>query len=98
MVPLFARWVRLSIKESVAASIACVGFISLPGIVTHQLLGNINWVYALGLMLAVVPGAWLGASLAVRAQERNLRIVVATVLGLVAAGYAIAETLALIGS
>lgn len=97
MVPLFARWVRLTVKESVAASIACVGFIALPGIVTHHFLGNINWVYALGLTVAVVPGAWLGASLAVRAQERHLRILVACALGLVAVSYAAAETIALVG-
>ncbi|MFZ4515575.1 MAG: sulfite exporter TauE/SafE family protein [Acidimicrobiia bacterium] len=91
MVPLFVRWIRLTVKEAVAASIACVGIIAVPGIVTHQLLGNINWTYALGLMIAIVPGAWLGASLAVRAQEQHLRIAVAGVLGLIAIGYAIGE-------
>ena len=96
MVPLFARWVRLSVKESVAASIACVGIIAVPGIITHQLLGNINWVYALGLSIAVIPGAWLGASLAIRAQEQTLRIIVAVALGLVAVSYAVAETIALV--
>lgn len=96
MVPLFARWVRLTVKEAVAASIACVAIIAVPSIITHQFLGNINWTYALGLSIAVIPGAWLGASLAIRAQERHLRILVACVLGAIAIGYAVAETIALV--
>lgn len=97
MVPLFVRWIRLTVKEAVAASIACVGVIAVPGIITHQLLGNINWTYAVGLMIAIVPGAWLGASIAVRAQERHLRMVVAVVLSLIALGYAIGEVVSWLG-
>jgi hypothetical protein len=87
---------NLTVKEAVAASIACVAIIAVPSIITHQFLGNINWTYALGLSLAVIPGAWLGASLAIRAQERHLRVLVACVLGTIAVGYAIAETIALL--
>lgn len=97
MVPLFVRWVRLSVKEAVAASIGCVAIIAVPGIITHHLQGNINWMYALGLTIAVIPGAWLGASLAVRAPEQRLRVLVAGVLGAIAVGYGAAEILALVG-
>jgi uncharacterized membrane protein YfcA len=43
----------------------------------------------------VVPGARLGAHLAIRSSDRSLRALVGVVLGLMALGYAIGELLSL---
>ena len=91
MVPLFTAWVRLSIKEAIGTSLACVGILAVPGVITHQLLGHIDWFFALPLSIAVIPGARIGAHLAIRSTDRALRIRVATVLGLIAVIYAIGE-------
>ena len=95
MVPAFTGWVRLSIKEALGTSLACVGVLAVPGTITHALLGNIDWLYALPLCVGVVPGAQLGSHLAIRSSDRALRMIVGFGLGLIALGYASGEILAL---
>jgi uncharacterized membrane protein YfcA len=95
MVPLFTSWVRLSIKEALATSLACVGVLAIPGMITHAALGHIDWLFALPLSVGVVPGASLGAHLTLRSSDRSLRVMVGVVLGLIAVVYGVGELLAL---
>jgi len=95
MVPAFSEWLRLPIKQAVGTSLACVGLLAVPSTVAHLWLGDINWAFALPLCLAVVPGARVGARLALRSTDRGLRLSVATLLGAVAFVYAAGELLAL---
>jgi uncharacterized protein len=95
MVPLFTTWVRLSIKEALATSLACVGVLAIPGMITHAALGHIDWLFALPLCVGVVPGARLGAHLTIRSSDRTVRILVGVVLGVIALVYAAGEILAL---
>lgn len=96
MVPAFASWMRLPIKEALGTSLVCVGLLAVPGTIAHQLLGHINWAYALPLCLSVIPGARLGAALAIRSSDRLLRLMVASVLGAIAVVYAGGELLSLV--
>ncbi len=96
MVPAFTAWVRMPLKAALATSLACVGVLAVPGLITHAALGHINWLYALPLCVGVVPGARLGAHLTIRSEDRTLRLLVGIVLGVIAVGYGIAETLALV--
>jgi uncharacterized protein len=96
MVPAFAAWVRLTIKEAVATSLLCVGALAVPGTITHAFLGNINWAFAIPLCIAVIPGARIGAHLAIRASARRLRLTVAIGLGVIAIAYAVGEVIALV--
>ena len=96
MVPAFASWVRLTIKESVATSLLCVGALAIPGMITHAVLGNIDWAFAIPLAIAVIPGAQLGAHLAIRSSERSLRLTVAIGLGSIAIVYGVGEIVALV--
>src|SRR4051794_25023172 len=96
MVPAFVTWARMGLKESLGTSLACVGILAIPGMITHQLLGHINWSYALPLCIGVIPGARVGANLTIRSSDRTLRIAVATVLGLIALVYAVGELIALV--
>jgi len=96
MVPAFVSWVRLPIKEAVGCSLACVGILAVPGTITHQLLGHIDWAFALPLCIAVIPGARVGAHLAIRSSDRGLRLSVAIVLGTIAIIYAAGEIVALV--
>jgi uncharacterized membrane protein YfcA len=95
MVPAFSEWIGLSIKEAVATSLACVGILAVPSTITHARLGDINWAYAIPLSVGVIPGARLGAHLAIRSSDRGLRLKVAALLGTVALIYAAGELLAL---
>ena len=96
MVPAFAGWLRLTIKESVATSLLCVGALAVPGTITHAVLGNINWAFAIPLSIGVIPGARIGAHLAIRASARRLRLTVAIGLGAIAIAYAAGEIAALV--
>ena len=96
MVPAFVGWVRLPIKEAVGCSLACVGILAVPGTITHALLGHIDWAFALPLCVAVIPGARVGAHLAIRSSDRALRLSVAVVLGSIAIVYAAGEIIALV--
>jgi len=95
MVPLFTTWVRLSIKEALATSLACVGVLAIPGMITHAALGHIDWLFALPLCVGVIPGARLGAHLTIRSSDRTVRLLVGVILGLIAVIYAAGEILAL---
>jgi uncharacterized membrane protein YfcA len=95
MVPAFSGWVRLTIKEAVATSLVCVGALAVPGTIAHALLGHVDWGLAIPLSIAVIPGARVGANLAVRATDRGLRRGVGIVLGTVAVIYATGEIVAL---
>jgi uncharacterized membrane protein YfcA len=96
MVPAFTGWVRLPIKEALATSLACVGVLAIPGMITHAFLGNIDWLFAIPLCIGVVPGANFGAKLTIRSSDRTMRILVGTVLGTIAVVYGAGELLALL--
>jgi uncharacterized membrane protein YfcA len=95
MVPGFNQFVGLRLKETIATSLVCVGIFAIPGTVTHAVLGDINWRFAILLAVGVVPGARLGAAAAIRAERDRLRLVVALFLGAIALTYGIGEVIAL---
>ena len=96
MVPAFTNWVGLPLKRAIATSLVCVGLVCIPGTITHQLLGDIDWLFAVPLMVTAIPGARVGAHLAIRASDRALRITVASVLGTIAIVYGVVELVALV--
>ncbi|HYT26684.1 MAG TPA: sulfite exporter TauE/SafE family protein [Actinomycetota bacterium] len=96
LVPGFGELLGLPIKAAIATSLACVGILAIPGTVTHALLGDIDWRFAALLALGVVPGARLGAAVAVRAAERPLRLGLGALLGLIAVWYMASELRALV--
>ena len=96
MVPAFVQLARMEVKAAIATSLVCVGAFAVPGTVTHALLGHIDGRVAVALIVGVVPGARLGAALAIRATDRRLRLTVATFLGATAVLYAAAELTALL--
>jgi len=59
------------------------------------LLHDIDWRFAAFLAVGVIPGARLGAALAIRSTDRRLRLSVALFLGVVALIYGIGEIAAL---
>jgi len=97
MVPAFVHFVRMEVKAAIATSLVCVGLFAIPGATTHALLGHVDWRVAAALIVGVVPGARVGASLAIRASDRRLRVTVATFLAITAVIYAAAELTALTG-
>jgi hypothetical protein len=70
----------------------------IPGTIVHALLGNIDWTAALLLALGAVPGARVGATIALGTREATLRVLVGTFLGLIALAYGIAQAVDLVRS
>lgn len=95
MVPGFTEAARIPLKTAIATSLVCVGFFAVPGTLAHWRVGDIDWRTAILLSVGVVPGARLGAHLAVRTAEARLRVVVAAFMGLIAVVYAVTEATAL---
>ncbi len=95
LVPAFNEVLGLRLKSAIATSLACVGILAVPGSVTHAVLGDIDWRLALLLTVGAVPGARIGAAVAIATSDRRLRLVVAVGLGAVALVYAGGEFAAL---
>jgi uncharacterized membrane protein YfcA len=100
MVPAFISLLRLPTKTALGTSLAVITFTVIPNIVAQSFAapctsfescGNINWSAALLLSIGVVPGAWLGAKLSIRAPERTLRIVMVIAIAAIAVIYAVRE-------
>ena len=95
MVPGFQGLLGVPIKRAIATSLVCVGCFAVPGTITHTLNGSIDWRFAFWLAVGVVPGAALGAVLAIRADDRRLRVAFGSFLIVVAVVYGVGELAAL---
>jgi uncharacterized membrane protein YfcA len=92
LVPGFTELGKVPLKTAIATSLVCVGLFAVPGTITHYLLhGIVWWPWAVLLAVGVVPGARLGARLAMRTTDVRLRAAVAIFLGAVAVLYLIGE-------
>ncbi|HYL51764.1 MAG TPA: sulfite exporter TauE/SafE family protein [Acidimicrobiia bacterium] len=96
MVPAFAGWVGMPLKETIATSLACVGVFAIPGTLVHWYLGHIDWTFAITLAIGVIPGAQFGAHFTITSSERVLRTTVGAALMVIAVIYAGGELLALV--
>lgn len=94
MLPVFTRLLRIPVKEAVASSLVAVAIFSVPALVAHAALGNINWAYSVLLILGVVPGAQLGAHVTVGASDRTVRTLAGAFFVLLAVVYGVSELVA----
>jgi uncharacterized protein len=95
MVPAFRSLMDVPIKRAIATSLVCVGCFAIPGTITHAINDDIDWRFALWLAVGVIPGARLGALLAIKASDHRLRVAFGSFLGVVAVIYAAGELYAL---
>jgi hypothetical protein len=97
LVPVFTVLLRMPVKTALGTSLAVVAAQAIPGTAVHALLRHIDWPVAAGLSIGVVPGARLGANLAVAAQDDALRVVVGLGMAALALAFGANEFRALIG-
>lgn len=98
MLPVFIRGFAMPTKLAVGTSLAVIAVTVPPNIIGHALAHNIDWAAALLLCLGVVPGARIGALLAIKSPERRLRRFMAVTLAIVALTYAGTELVKIFGS
>jgi uncharacterized membrane protein YfcA len=96
MVPAFAVVLGMPLKRALGTSLVVISALVVPGTAVHWALGHIDWAIFLVLTIGVVPGARLGATLALGASERTLRMAVGAFLLVVAILYGIDELVALV--
>ena len=94
LVPLMTGPLRIPPKTAVASSLVAVAIFSIPALVTHAVLGHIVWIYALPLMIGVVPGARLGSRITVGASDRTVRIIFGIFVIAIGAVFAVTEAAA----
>lgn len=87
MVPAFASVLGMPLKRALGTSLFVMPALALAAAIQHVILGNVDWAIAGALLVGVIPGAFLGARLALRAKERSLRLAVGSFLLVVAVLY-----------
>ena len=96
MVPGFSQLLGMPLITAIATSLVCAGIFAIPATITHSLLGTIEWRFAILLIVGAVPGARLGARLAMRASDSRLEGAVGVMVTIIAVVYAIGELFALL--
>ncbi len=91
LVPLFVHRLGLTVRESTATSLVCVGILAVPSIIAHSFIGDINWTVSTLLTIGTIPGAYFGARLAMKVTDKLFRLSAATVLSIVALIYGVSE-------
>jgi uncharacterized membrane protein YfcA len=94
MVPVFTRMLRIPVKEAIASSLVAVAIFSIPALITHALLGHINWAFAIPLTIGVVPGAQIGSRITVGASDKTVRTMAGIFFVVLAVVYGSSEVLA----
>ncbi len=97
MVPLLAGWLGMPLKRALGTSLLAIVALVVPGTVVHAALGHIDVGIGLALAVGAIPGARLGAALALGAKERTLRLVIGAGLFAVSVGYAVDQAAAMLG-
>jgi len=95
LVPAYTGLLRMPAKRAVATSLVAVAIFSVPAMITHTLLGHINWAYALPLVVGVVPGAQVGAKVTIHGSETRLRFLMGLFFTVLALVYGAGELMSL---
>jgi uncharacterized membrane protein YfcA len=75
MVPLLVLWAGYAQRQAHALSLGAIIPISIAGIATYGIAGEVAWWDALALAAGSIVGAPIGAGLLARIDERLLKLV-----------------------
>lgn len=95
MMPAFTSVLKIPVRVAAASSLVAVAIFSIPAVVTHALLGHIDWFYAGWLAAGAIPGARVGARITMSVDERVVGLCFAVFLFVLAVVMGTAEYLAL---
>jgi uncharacterized membrane protein YfcA len=98
IVPALAGMLGVPLKRALGTSLVAVVVLVIPGTIVHAALGHIDWTAALLLIVGSVPGARLGATIALGTRERTLRTLVGTFLAVVAVAYGVQQVAEMVSS
>jgi uncharacterized membrane protein YfcA len=98
MVPLMVGWLGMPLKRALGTSLAAIVALVVPGTAVHAVNGNVDWAVFAAVAVGAVPGARIGARLALGTRERTLRLLVGSFLLLVAVVYGAGQAASLFGN
>lgn len=97
MVPLLSGWCGMPLKRALGTSLLTIPALVIPGTIVHAWLGNIDWPLAVWLTVGAVPGARIGATIALATRDKTLRRVVGSGMLAIAVLYAAQQLVTLFG-
>jgi uncharacterized protein len=97
IVPFLAGWLGMPLKRVLGTSLLAIVALVVPGTVVHAALGHVDLAIVVALAIGAIPGARIGAGIALGARDRTLRLAVGTFLFVVAVGYAALQAAELLG-
>ena len=80
MVPLLVLWASYGQRDAHAISLGAIIPISIAGIATYGIAGEVRWWDALALAAGSIVGAQIGAGILTRIDERLLKVIFGTFL------------------
>jgi uncharacterized membrane protein YfcA len=98
LVPFLAGWLGMPLKRALGTSLLAIVAIVVPGTIVHAALGNVDLGIAVALAVGAVPGARIGAGVALGTRDRTLRLAVGSFLFAVAAWYAAVQASSLLSA
>jgi uncharacterized membrane protein YfcA len=98
IVPALAGMLGMPLKRSLGTSLVAVVVLVIPGTIVHAALDHLDWTAAVFLVAGSLPGARLGAMVALETRERTLRLLVGTFLAVVAIAYGVQQAAELFSS
>ncbi len=84
MIPLMISLLAVPMKLASGTSLLAIGILAIPGLTYQAMLGNIEWIAGLSVAIGSIPGAFVGARLVPKVNERALRRLFAAILGVAA--------------
>jgi uncharacterized membrane protein YfcA len=95
-VPFVTTMLGMPLRRALGTSLVLIAIVAVPGTIVHAALGHIDWAIFAVLVIGVVPGARIGAMIALGTRERTLRLLVGTFLLVVSLAYGVAEVIRLL--
>ncbi len=80
LVPAFVKIHKLPLKKALATSLVCVCVLTVPGTITHYILGHIDPMIALVLSMTVVPFSYIGSKITVKVKSRTIERIYGTAM------------------
>ncbi len=73
LVPLYLLVFGLKMRSAAGTSLAVIAGLSVPTVIAHWVVGNIDWRIGLLFALGAVPGAYIGSHVAHKVAQRWTR-------------------------
>ncbi len=84
LIPALVYIAKMSLKEAFGTSLCVVSIVSIPGTITHALLGHVDYWLMLVMMLTTVPASFLGSAIALKTKDSVLKKAFGIIMLLVA--------------